>query len=109
VKALYAESHEKREELIFMGDAVFANYVRWLIHAGTPLISVDKGARSAGWEVADLWTSRVRITKAGRAVLNAEEDTVRLNGIDRWLGGVYLSGKEALWRWDEGNRTLRGQ
>jgi hypothetical protein len=33
-------------------------------------------------------------------VLAGEADHVRLNGIDRWLGGVHLEGDEAAWRWD---------
>jgi hypothetical protein len=40
------------------------------------------------------------ITQAGRAVLAGEADVVKLNGIDRWLGGVHLIGAEAAWRWD---------
>jgi hypothetical protein len=35
-------------------------------------------------------------------VLDGEADHVDLNGIDRWLGGVHLQGKKALFRWDRG-------
>jgi len=28
------------------------------------------------------------------------------HGIDLWLGGVHLQGKEAAWRWDEEGREL---
>jgi hypothetical protein len=35
---------------------------------------------------------------------------VRLNGIDRWLGGVHLQGGEAAWRWDaDAGRLARGE
>lgn len=50
------------------------------------------------------WT--VTITPVGRDVLNGRKDHIRLNGIDRWLGGVHLSGPDVKWRWDEGKRAL---
>jgi hypothetical protein len=50
----------------------------------------------------------VALTDAGRAVLEGREDRVRLNGIDRWLGGVHLQGNESEWRWDVAHRRLAG-
>ena len=50
----------------------------------------------------------VRLTESGRAVLDGREDRVALSGIDRWLGGVHLQGRTALWRWDpQHDRTMR--
>jgi hypothetical protein len=46
------------------------------------------------------------MTAAGEAVLSAENDFVVLNGIENWLGGVHLSGKKNLWRWDDERKTL---
>ena len=43
---------------------------------------------------------RISLTSTGRDVLAGREDWVRLHGIDRWLGGVHLHGREAQWRWD---------
>jgi hypothetical protein len=34
-------------------------------------------------------------------VLAGISDNVRLNGIDRWIGGVHLAGPEPGWRYDE--------
>jgi len=42
----------------------------------------------------------------GRAVLEGTADHVRINGIDRWLGGVHLSGTEIRYRWDESAHRL---
>jgi hypothetical protein len=42
------------------------------------------------------------LTAAGRRVLDGDEDHVALNGIDRWIGGVHLVGREVPWRWDDG-------
>ena len=48
----------------------------------------------------------VRLAEAGASVLAGEADLVRLNGIDRWIGGVHLSGDDARWRWDEGRESI---
>jgi len=50
--------------------------------------------------------SSFEITEFGKAVLAGEEDFVRRNGIDHWLGGVHLVGSEAAWRWDEQAQEL---
>jgi hypothetical protein len=44
----------------------------------------------------------LRLTGAGARVLAGEADLVALNGVDRWIGGVHLSGRDAAWRWDDG-------
>ena len=38
-------------------------------------------------------------TSALPYLLRALADHLRLNGIDRWLGGVHLHG-DRVWRWD---------
>jgi len=43
----------------------------------------------------------VRLTAMGERVLAGQEDHVRLNGIDRWIGGVHLTGDSTPWRYDE--------
>jgi hypothetical protein len=42
-----------------------------------------------------------RLTAAGADVLAGRLDHVALNGVDRWVGGVRLSGRSVRWRWDE--------
>ena len=54
-----------------------------------------------------LLESSFQVTEFGEAVLRGDEDFVRLNGIDLWLGGVHLEGDEAAWRWDEAEDRLR--
>jgi len=49
------------------------------------------------------WT--VHITETGKEVLDGNEDRIDLCGIDRWLGGVHLTGEHG-WRRDEKNRRL---
>jgi hypothetical protein len=59
------------------------------------------------WEPpADVSPWTVALTDTGRKLLAGEADWVRLNGVDRWLGGVHLHGGEAAWRWDREARRL---
>jgi hypothetical protein len=39
-------------------------------------------------------------------VLAGKEDHVRVNGINRWLGGVDLRNGAPVWRWHETNQTI---
>jgi hypothetical protein len=49
------------------------------------------------------------LSDAGRQLLEGKADWIKLQGgIDRWLGGVRLTGKQAQWRWDNETRTLIG-
>ncbi|MBD0384115.1 DUF1835 domain-containing protein [Paenibacillus sedimenti] len=41
---------------------------------------------------------RLQLTENGRRVLDYELDYVQLNGVDEWIGGVHLLGKEGIWR-----------
>ena len=50
--------------------------------------------------------TRLRLTADGRRVLGGEADHVRLNGVDRWVGGVHLAGPGSPWRWDEGTESI---
>jgi hypothetical protein len=39
-------------------------------------------------------------------VFDGKKDRVTVCGLDRWLGGVHLSGSERLWRWDAAHARL---
>jgi hypothetical protein len=92
----YPASHHDVEEAVWMGDATWMSYVERLASGRQPLLAfVDDGARQA---VA--MQRRARVTDAGREVLWGRADAVWINGIDRWIGGVHLSGREIPWRWD---------
>jgi hypothetical protein len=84
---------QQREERIFMGDSSLHRYLRGITDCRAPLVAEDQGI--------------YRITDAGREVLTCRQDHVRLNGINRWLGGVHLIGQQVLWRWDETAVSIR--
>lgn len=82
------------EPIYGLGDAQFWSSLQRLSDANQPLLSMSNGegiSPDAALEITDL----------GRAVSEGKGDFVLLNGIDRWLGGVYLSDERNLWRWDE--------
>ncbi|MGH7717857.1 MAG: RNA polymerase sigma factor [Gemmatimonadaceae bacterium] len=93
---------QRQEERVFMGDSTFWKRVRDLAAGDFPLLEVDAG--EAREQLPD---GTVRITEHGRRVLAGRDDAVTLNGLDRWLGGVHLVGRDIPWRWDPGAGRLR--
>jgi hypothetical protein len=53
-----------------------------------------------------LITQQGELTPDGERVLAGEADFVELHGVDRWIGGVHLHGRDVPWRWDEGTERL---
>jgi hypothetical protein len=84
---------QKREESVWMGDAICEQYLQRLIRVRQPLLRSENRAFES--------------TPFGRLVLEGKEDHVRVNGINRWLGGVHLQDGAPLWRWDEAAQTIR--
>ncbi len=89
----YVASHHELEDPIWLGDSTFLAYLEDLATGSHPLVTLAPGEPHPMSRAVDL-------TDAGRSVLEGRDDRVRLNGIDRWLGGVHLRGREAAWRWD---------
>jgi hypothetical protein len=87
-----------REARPFLGDSLFFRITRRLASARTSLLATRTGQIDASTEL--------RLTDAGQRVLDGADDHVRLNGIDRWIGGVHLAGAEGRWRWNEGTETI---
>jgi hypothetical protein len=78
---------QQREEVPFMGDVSFFNLLKGLAAARQPLIRAAPDGR-------------LTLLEAGLDVLEGRADHAAANGIDRWLGGVHLSGNRPEWRWD---------
>jgi hypothetical protein len=57
-------------------------------------------------DCAGIFLSAFEITERGQAAIAGAEDFVAKNGIDLWLGGIHLQGREAAWRWDEEHQQL---
>jgi hypothetical protein len=48
----------------------------------------------------------VAVTPRGREALAGAIDRIHASGIDDWRGGVHLTGKGPVWRWDGAQRKL---
>jgi hypothetical protein len=106
------------EERPFMNDFTFSRRIEALMTAATPLIVGRTGGflelrrrlQTDAHPEQKLWPAasgdELTLTAAGKAVLAGEADAVELNGIDRWFGGVHLTGKAPPWRWDDGEGSV---
>lgn len=86
-----------REARPYLGDGWAFAMMDRMADAPVPLLTAERPVeRGTG----------LRLTDAGARVLAGAADHVALNGIDRWIGGFHLSGRDAPWRWDDGTETL---
>jgi hypothetical protein len=93
----------KAEPVYGFGDAQFYLEMKALADALNPLIAIGGTSDTEGDTPI---RSSFHVTETGRDVLNGAQDFVQINGIEKWLGGVHLSGNEAPWRWDESRKYL---
>ena len=98
---VFVRSHLEREAAFFMGDAGFLVHVGALLRSPRPLLRSIRGGTRLTLD------DDVALTADGRDVLEGRLDRVRAGGIDRWLGGVQLSGTGPVWRWDADRQEVR--
>jgi hypothetical protein len=91
------------ERAFYITDTGLFESARTLAQALPPLLTLR--AEDHGL-MRSLPKGEVAISQAGRDVLNGSADRVRLCGIDRWLGGVHLSGRGPTWRWGVDRQAL---
>ena len=91
------------EERRFLGDTSFVRRLQELSDDPRRLVRLE---REPGGGPRSL---RVILTATAHDVLEGRDDWVCIHGIERWLGGVHLHGREAQWRWDsERDRLVPG-
>ncbi|MFN7962849.1 MAG: hypothetical protein U0002_16390 [Thermoanaerobaculia bacterium] len=98
----------RAEEHAFLGDSVFATYLDRLASPPCPLLERADGApwRRASEQDEAFFALEVRLTEAGREVLEGRLCWLDRQPIDRWLGGVHLRAGEPPWRWDRARREV---
>jgi hypothetical protein len=106
VKDVYVAANHEREEAVFMGDLAYVFHIRGLAHGPMPLLQLAN-AQPDGRAILSL-ADDVTLTDHGKRVLDGEADRVASCGIERWLGGVHLSGHRVPWRWDHHRQRLHG-
>lgn len=77
----------------------------WTLHALGRCGFVD-GAPEGTPSEDQIKTIRATATTRGREALAGAIDRIHEHGIDDWRGGVRLSGKGPVWRWDGAQRKL---
>jgi hypothetical protein len=91
-----------------VGDTLLFDILRALITVPHPLLRfampVQGSLRNYQFN-----GSQIEMTDTGRAALAGKADHITLNGIDRWIGGVHLSGHQVRWRWDERSTAIMSQ
>jgi hypothetical protein len=89
-----------RETRPFLGDTWCFDRIARMLDASMPLLASDRSVAAVTRH------TRLSLTEAGRRVLDGRDDHVALNGIDRWIGGVHLEGRDVPWRWNEGTESI---
>ena len=89
-----------------VGDVSLLDLLNSCAEVEQPLVRLDSPSdgRRRGRRLN--FASQVVLTNLGRQVLSGKSDHIELNGIDRWIGGVHLFGRDVPWRWDAGLRRI---
>ena len=97
------------ESIYGFGDSHLWLELAKLAKARRPLLAVESAAQDNSTVGSQLdLQARFSLTETGDKVLRGQADFVRLNGLNRWLGGAHLNSEEKIWRWDEAQKTLAG-
>lgn len=94
LRAAFATIHDG-ERAYYLTDSSFHDRVTELAAAKPPLLTLETDRLAT----AGPFDGTFSLTAAGRDVRSGKADRVRMCGIDRWIGGVHLSGHGPLWRW----------
>jgi len=93
--------YQQTEALPFLGDLGFFHRLDALAFAAHPLI---KGIPEGGIAQAtrtkqtlEYAHAQIELTETAHRILEGKADFVKLNGINRWIGGVHLTGQN-IWR-----------
>jgi hypothetical protein len=79
------------EERPFMGDTILRTRILSLARGPEPAVTIGQ--------------TEVQVTPFGIECHQGKKDFIRANGIDRWIGGVHLTG-DSPWRWDPRARQV---
>ena len=93
--AAFPRMHED-ESAYYIADGSLAALALELSRTTPRLLELD--ARDS--DAAGMLRATIRLSPAGRDVLEGRADRIALCGIDRWMGGVHLHGDQ-IWRWND--------
>jgi hypothetical protein len=96
--------YQERDAVPWLGDSMFYYVLRGLAEGARPLL------RAAGeWPTGanPAVNPELELTGTGASVLAGRVDRVRACGVDGWVGGVRVEGRDVAWRWDRSARRVR--
>ena len=94
---------QEHEQRWWLTDAAFLVALERMAAGPDPLVRIAGAQRGVDGPLP----GRARITTFGAHVHAGGTDWIGKAGIDRWVGGVHLKGREAAWRWDSLARAPR--
>ena len=94
------------EPVYGLGDCQFWNDLKRIGEARQPLLLIDGLEMARRDEAQDFTKSVFQLTEAGQTVRSAQDDFLKMNAVDFWLGGVHLSTQGQVWRWHEQRQQL---
>jgi hypothetical protein len=90
------------ERSYYVTDLSLSGLAEALARTSPPLLTLDRAdGRHDG-----VLHGVAKLTDAGRSILAGHLDRIETCGIDRWLGGVHLSGRAVPWRWNDGTEAI---
>lgn len=89
-----------RETRPYLGDTWSFAIMERMAHAQVPLLHTGQPERPVDRETT------LRLTDMGEQVLSGAADHLRLNGVNRWIGGVHLHGHHVPWRWNDATESI---
>lgn len=105
-------AHQSAESWVWLGDWSFAWYVQRLSDCAHPLVVHLNGSRVIAplrdTDGKAFWERQVHLTPLGQDIVRDRADFVKLNGIDRWIGGAYNT-TSRHWRWEPHHYRLLRQ
>jgi hypothetical protein len=108
IRTAFPQMHDE-ETAFYIADSSFLTVVSELSGPFVGLLQVkDRTApeRTGGGTARHLLSGAIELTGLGREVLSGREDRINRCGIERWLGGVHLTGPGPHWRWDGAHERL---
>lgn len=90
------------ETAYFITDTSFFDLANALASASPPLLTIHLSHPKG----SAMPVGTIALTKQGLEVVHGRADRLQVSGIDRWLGGVHLTGHGPAWRWSARDRQL---
>jgi hypothetical protein len=95
---------QKAEEAPFLGDTWMWTRLAGLGTGADALVQTAGGAPLGPpppqSDANGFLAHELELTDTGRAVLAGEADRAALVPLDRWVGGIHVTGPDPAWRWD---------